>query len=122
MLLVLWLRLAIGSIVHNLFQLVGVGGADEVALHIVDVAIGVHQVLLVLSLDLDSSHYHVVLYVHALFLFLSVIVASVDALNHLLPADLESPIAALNELGLLIEEVHVLIVVVQEIWVIGLEL
>lgn len=64
-----WLLL-IDVVLFHLFELIGIRCADEVALHVVYVAFRVHQVLLVLSLDLDSSHHHVVLDVNALFLFL----------------------------------------------------
>lgn len=63
-------RLLIDVVLLHLFELIGVRCANEVALHVVDVAVRVHQVLLVLSLNLDPSHHYVVLDINALFLFL----------------------------------------------------
>lgn len=63
-------RLLINVVLLHLFELIGVRCANEVALHVVDVAVGVHQVLLLLSLDLDPAHHHVILDINALFLFL----------------------------------------------------
>ena len=57
-------------VLFHLFQLIGISGADKVSLHIVNVSIGVHEILLFLALDLDPAHDHVVLDVHALLLFL----------------------------------------------------
>ena len=65
-----WLLLLIDVVLFHLFELVGVRGANEVALHGVYVTLGVHQVLLVFSLNLDSAHHHVVLDIYALFLLL----------------------------------------------------
>lgn len=50
----------------HLLELISIRCANEVALHVVDVAIRVHQVLLVLPLDLDPPHYDVVLDVDTL--------------------------------------------------------
>ena len=61
---------SIDVILFHLLELVGIGCADEVALHVVYVAVGVHQVLLLLALNLDPTHHHVVLDVHALFFLL----------------------------------------------------
>ena len=62
--------LLVDVVLFHLFELIGIGCADEVALHVIYVALGVHQVLLVLALDLDPAHHHVVLDIHALFLLL----------------------------------------------------
>ena len=40
----------------HLVKALGVSCADEVSLHVVDAAIGVHQVLVILALDLDDFH------------------------------------------------------------------
>ena len=61
---------SIDVILFHLLELVGIGCADEVALHVVYVAVGVHQVLLLLALNLDPTHHHVVLDVHALLFLL----------------------------------------------------
>lgn len=61
---------SIDVILFHLLELVGIGCADEVALHVVYVAVGVHQVLLLLALNLDPAHHHVVLDVHALLFLL----------------------------------------------------
>ena len=62
--------LLVDVVLFHLFELIGIGCADKVALHVIYVALGVHQVLLVLPLDLDPAHHHVVLDIHALFLLL----------------------------------------------------
>lgn len=50
-----------------------VGCADEVRLHVVNAPLGVHQILVVLTLDLDHSHHHSVDHINRLsFLILSV--------------------------------------------------
>lgn len=64
------LLLLVDVVLLHLFELIGVSCADEVALHVVDVAIRVHQILLVLSLNLNSAHHHVIFDIYALFLFL----------------------------------------------------
>ena len=64
------LLLLVDVVLFHLFELIGIGCANEVALHVIYVALGVHQVLLVLPLDLDPAHHHVVLDIHALFLLL----------------------------------------------------
>jgi hypothetical protein len=61
---------SIDVILFHLLELVGISCANEVALHVVYVAVGVHQVLLLLALNLDPTHHHVVLDVHALLFLL----------------------------------------------------
>lgn len=104
------------SVVHHLLELVCICGANEVALHVVDVTIGVHKVLLVLSFDLDASHDNIVLDVHALLLFFSAFAANSNVGRHLLSTNFEpiEPIfGTLDELRLLVEEIHVLVVLLQ---------
>ena len=55
----------------HLFEFVCIGSANEVSLHVVDVAFGVHEVLLILSLDLNAAHHDIILDVNALFLFVA---------------------------------------------------
>lgn len=38
--------------------------ADKVSLHVVDLVVGVHQVLLVFALDLDRAHHHAIESIH----------------------------------------------------------
>lgn len=61
---------SIAAIFH-LFKLIGVRRANEVTLHVVDVAIGVHKILLLLTLDLDASHDDIVFDVDTLLFFLA---------------------------------------------------
>ena len=50
----------------QLLELVGVGSADESALHVEDVAIGIHEELPLVTFYLDATHENVVvLHVHA---------------------------------------------------------
>lgn len=58
-------------IILHLFKLVCIGSANEVSLHVVDVTLRVHQILLVFPFDLDAAHHYVVLYVDAFFLFIT---------------------------------------------------
>ena len=60
----------VASVVFHFFQLVCICGSYEVALHVIYVAFGVHEVLLIFSFDLNPSHNHIVLDVHAFFLLL----------------------------------------------------
>ena len=70
MLILQYVLLLIDVVLFHLFELIGIGCADKVALHVIYVSLGVHQVLLVLPLDLDPAHHHVVLDIYALFLLL----------------------------------------------------
>jgi hypothetical protein len=62
--------LLVDVVLFHLFELIGIGCANKVALHVIYVPLGVHQVLLVLPFDLDPAHHHVVLDIYALFLLL----------------------------------------------------
>jgi len=62
--------LLVDVVLFHLFELIGVCRANKVALHIIYVSLGVHEVLLVFPLDLYPAHHHVVLDVYALLLFL----------------------------------------------------
>ena len=44
----------------HLFQPLRIGRANEVGLHVVDAPLRIHQVLVVLALDLDHAHHHTV--------------------------------------------------------------
>jgi hypothetical protein len=77
-------------IFFSLLQLIGISCANEGALHVIYVALRVHQVFLVLSLDLYASHHHVVLDVHT-FLFLFAIITH----HHFVAAHVEAAIAYL---------------------------
>ena len=59
--IVLSLHLVIRS---HLFQPLRVGRPDEVSLHVVNAALRVHQVLILLPLDLDHAHDYAVNHVH----------------------------------------------------------
>ena len=50
--------------VAQLLKLVCVGGADELAIHVEDLAVRVHEELAFIALDLDSPHEQVVPHVH----------------------------------------------------------
>ena len=73
--------LCISVIIFHLLQLISVGSADEVALHVIYVAIGVHEIFLSFALYLYAPHDYVVLDVYAFFFLLS--------FHHLLTADVE---------------------------------
>lgn len=60
------------AFVHFLESL-GIGRAYEVGLHVIDPALGVHQVLLLLSLDLDHPHDHPIDHVDGLPLLISLL-------------------------------------------------
>ena len=70
MLILQYVLLLIDVVLFHLFELIGICCANKVALHVIYVALGVHQVLLIFSLNLDPAHHYVVLDVYALFLFL----------------------------------------------------
>jgi hypothetical protein len=61
--------ITIGLVLFHLLEFIGIRSADEVALHVVNVAVGVHEVLLVFSFDLNAAHHYVVLDVNAFFFF-----------------------------------------------------
>lgn len=61
--LILLLPHVLSGVFLQLFQLVGVGGSDELAVHVENLPLWVHEELTVVALDLDSPHYHVVLQV-----------------------------------------------------------
>jgi hypothetical protein len=67
------------AILFHFFEFISISGANEIALHIIDVSIGVHQILLVLSLDLDAAHYHVIFDVNALFFFVGASLQVLDS-------------------------------------------
>jgi len=69
------------AIVLHLLEFISIGSANKVALHVIDVSVRVHQVLLVLPLDLDASHHHIVLNVDAFFLLLAF------SASHFLPSE-----------------------------------
>jgi hypothetical protein len=50
------------------FESLRVGSADEVGVHVENPPLGVHQVLLLLPLDLDQPHHNAVNHVHGLSL------------------------------------------------------
>ena len=54
----------------EVFDSLSVGSTDEVCLHVIYLAFRVHQVLLLLTLNLDHSHYHAVDHVHRFSLVL----------------------------------------------------
>ena len=58
------------SVVLHFFKTLGISRAYEVCLHVVDSALRVHQVLLVLTFNLDHSHHNSVNHVDGLPLFL----------------------------------------------------
>lgn len=91
----------------HLFEFVCIGGANEVSLHVVDVAFGVHEVLLILSLDLYPAHDHIVLDVDAFLLFVSALQV------------LSTPgyVAGDNLLWLLLVEVHLQLLVLRRFMV-----
>ncbi len=55
----------------HLLQLLRVSSANKIALHVVNVAFGVHQVLLGFAFDLNPPHHDVVLHVNALLVILA---------------------------------------------------
>jgi hypothetical protein len=50
----------LSAVFIQLFQLICVGGTYELAIHVEDLSLRVHQKLSVISFNLNSSHYHVV--------------------------------------------------------------
>lgn len=67
-LILLGLGLIICVFAH-FFEALGVGGADEVGLHVVDPALGIHEVLILLALNLDHAHDDAINHVNRLALF-----------------------------------------------------
>jgi len=57
---VLLLAHVLSGVLLQFFQLVRVGGTDELAVHVKNLALWVHEELTVVSFNLDSSHDHVV--------------------------------------------------------------
>jgi len=62
--------LLVDVVLLHFLKLVGICSANKVALHVVDVAVRVHKVLLVFALNLDPAHHNVILNVYAFLLFL----------------------------------------------------
>ena len=52
----------------HLFKALRVGSADEIGLHVVNPALWVHQILVVLALDLNHAHHHAIYHVYGLAL------------------------------------------------------
>lgn len=61
-------KLLLVLLVVDLFDLVGVGSAYELAFHVINVALGIHEVLVLFPFNLYGSQHLVVPHVHALFL------------------------------------------------------
>ena len=68
----------------HFFEALSVGSADEVRLHVINAALRVHQVLIVLSFDLDHAHYNAVNHVHRLSLIVFSSLALLTAILRLL--------------------------------------
>ena len=77
---------AVGTVLLHFFEFIGISSANEVALHVVYVTIGVHQVLLVFALNLNAAHDYVVLNVDAFLFFIPAleILAPAGSDRHLL--------------------------------------
>ena len=52
----------------HLFKALRVSSADEIGLHVVNPALWVHQILVVLALDLNHAHHHAIYHVYGLAL------------------------------------------------------
>lgn len=57
----------------KLLDALRVGSSDEVCLHVVNFALRVHEVLLVLALDLDHAHDHAINHVDGLALIVAIV-------------------------------------------------
>ena len=77
LLICICLVVAVLVLVITAIHLVRIGSSDELALHVKDVSLGVHQVLLSFPLNLDGSEHLVVPQVHAL------LISAVVLLTHL---------------------------------------
>ena len=56
--------LVLSAVFLELLKLISVRCSNELAIHVKDLTLWVHEELPVISFDLNSSHYHVVLEVH----------------------------------------------------------
>ena len=73
------LFLLLAFIILKLLELVGVGSADELAIHVENLPLWIHKELTIIALNLDPSHYHVVFEVDThLLLIASVLLPRVE--------------------------------------------
>ena len=99
-------------------------GANEVCLHVIDTALWIHQVLIVLALDLDHAHDHavdhvdrlafVLLAVASLLVILDALLVLVEVVLNALSAIVINVIRVVLQRGLTLVEALVLIVLLVE--------